>query len=403
MIRVNRPCRSRRILALAGVVVLAGSASAACGSSSSAGTSSESAKTVKVGLIDPLTGPVASVGVEAENAAKAAVAYINANGGLSGQKVELIVRDDKADPTTATADARILVQQGIKALIGPDIGGDVEAAAAITDAAGIPLFTAAADTELSDASKYPLVFVDGLTIPAMAGRWISATENAASGKPIGALVLSDGQQTDFIAGLNQAASSAGVRVDVEQIDPTATDDSPQISKLKSAGVGALIVEAFGSPLVTILNDLQTAGWYPPVVGLPGLGDSSVVKSASPQVMANASALVGKSFVAPTASSTLEDYLNELVAVAGKGSLDGVQLNGVYDYDGLMVLRAGVLKSRSLDGKAIASALESGMTVQGAQGSFAYTSTSHQGLSSAQLGLFSAVKGCPRLCVPAVGT
>src|SRR5512138_257404 len=69
-------------------------------------------KTVKIGNIEPLSGPSASVGVQGKQAREMAVEEINAAGGikaLGGAKLELIYADSKSDPNVGVAEAERLI------------------------------------------------------------------------------------------------------------------------------------------------------------------------------------------------------------------------------------------------------------------------------------------------------
>ena len=58
-------------------------------------------KTVKIGLIAPLTGAFSYIGQGPKNAIEMAVDEINANGGIGGRKIELIIEDSNSDGKTA--------------------------------------------------------------------------------------------------------------------------------------------------------------------------------------------------------------------------------------------------------------------------------------------------------------
>ncbi len=66
---------------------------------------------IRVGLIAPLSGGSADFGNSVRHGAALAVAEINAVGGYLGRPLELVVRDDKADPDTGRAMATELVTQ----------------------------------------------------------------------------------------------------------------------------------------------------------------------------------------------------------------------------------------------------------------------------------------------------
>src|SRR6476659_3205961 len=62
-----------------------------------------SAQDTTVGVAGPMTGQYASFGTQLKNGAEAAVADINAAGGLMGKKLKLEVGDDACDPKQARA------------------------------------------------------------------------------------------------------------------------------------------------------------------------------------------------------------------------------------------------------------------------------------------------------------
>src|SRR5690606_33553436 len=55
-------------------------------------------ETIKIGASQPLTGPVAAAGTYVANGARLAAEQLNAQGGVLGKKIELIVEDNKSNP-----------------------------------------------------------------------------------------------------------------------------------------------------------------------------------------------------------------------------------------------------------------------------------------------------------------
>lgn len=74
---------------------------------------------IRLGLMPPLTGLVRIYGPEIVNAARIACDEINENGGVLGQRLELIIEDDGSLPVTAVPAAKRLVDEhGCVAIIG---------------------------------------------------------------------------------------------------------------------------------------------------------------------------------------------------------------------------------------------------------------------------------------------
>jgi branched-chain amino acid transport system substrate-binding protein len=73
---------------------------------------------VKVGVAGPITGGSAAFGAQLKNGAEQAVKDINAAGGILGQKIDLIVGDDRADPKEGVSVANKFIGEGVKFVIG---------------------------------------------------------------------------------------------------------------------------------------------------------------------------------------------------------------------------------------------------------------------------------------------
>ncbi|MEB3299970.1 MAG: branched-chain amino acid ABC transporter substrate-binding protein [Candidatus Sericytochromatia bacterium] len=72
----------------------------------------------KLGVAAPLTGPLAKMGADIRQGVQLAVDEVNAGGGFRGQKVELVVGDDKGDPREGMVVASKLVQSGVLGVVG---------------------------------------------------------------------------------------------------------------------------------------------------------------------------------------------------------------------------------------------------------------------------------------------
>lgn len=83
-------------------------------------------KTVKVGILHPVTGPFAPSGQQCRLGARLAIDTINANGGiaaLGGAKIEPIYADAQSKPDVGAAEVEKLNEAGVSAIIGPFASG----------------------------------------------------------------------------------------------------------------------------------------------------------------------------------------------------------------------------------------------------------------------------------------
>src|SRR5438046_131749 len=74
---------------------------------------------LRVGLIQPLSGPIAAAGSYIVNGAKIALDRVNGKGGIAGRRLELIIEDNKSDPAeTRNAAEKLIVRDKVPVIIG---------------------------------------------------------------------------------------------------------------------------------------------------------------------------------------------------------------------------------------------------------------------------------------------
>lgn len=105
------------ILALSLVLSACGASNSNNSGAKSSGNGSED--TIKIGGIIPKTGAAAVYGNTAENGIKLAIEEINQSGGVNGKEIEYVSEDDKGDPTESVTVYNKLMEEDVKAIIGP--------------------------------------------------------------------------------------------------------------------------------------------------------------------------------------------------------------------------------------------------------------------------------------------
>jgi len=101
-----------------------------------------SAQDVRVGFHVPQTGFAAADGKSALHGAELAVEQINAQGGINGRKLVLVVYDDQGKADQAQPIANRLLGDGVKVVISGSYSGPTRAAASIFQNAKIPYISA---------------------------------------------------------------------------------------------------------------------------------------------------------------------------------------------------------------------------------------------------------------------
>lgn len=73
---------------------------------------------IRIGVLEPLSGPIAAEGRRQLNGMEVVREIINERGGIAGKQLTWVV-GDAADPTTATSEAnRLITQEGVKLIVG---------------------------------------------------------------------------------------------------------------------------------------------------------------------------------------------------------------------------------------------------------------------------------------------
>lgn len=97
---------------------------------------------IKVGVIMPLTGDIATVGQATRYAIEIAKDEVNAKGGINGRPIELVEEDAKCDPATAASAASKLTQiDKVTAIVGAGCSSETLAAAPIVESAHVPMIS----------------------------------------------------------------------------------------------------------------------------------------------------------------------------------------------------------------------------------------------------------------------
>lgn len=121
---------TRRVTAAVAALAVATALAACSSSKTSAGTSagasvgSTSGAPVLIGSFAPISSPAVSL-PEVKAAMQAAVADVNAAGGIKGRPLELSFCDSMFDPNKELACTRTLIQQKVSALVDPTVAADL--------------------------------------------------------------------------------------------------------------------------------------------------------------------------------------------------------------------------------------------------------------------------------------
>ncbi|MBI4082401.1 MAG: branched-chain amino acid ABC transporter substrate-binding protein [Candidatus Lambdaproteobacteria bacterium] len=113
-------------------------------------------ETIRIGVAGPITGSYAKFGEQLVKGAQAAVAALNAAGGVEGKTLELVTGDDACDAKQARAVANKLVNEKVVAVVGHFCSSSTIPASEVYDEANI--------LQITPASTNPKVTERGLAV-----------------------------------------------------------------------------------------------------------------------------------------------------------------------------------------------------------------------------------------------
>jgi branched-chain amino acid transport system substrate-binding protein len=247
--------KSRIVIPLVAAIAVAVLSAAAIGAKSSA-------PPIKLGAVLSLTGPGSSLGIEEGRALALKTKLFNRAGGLKGRKVSLKIVDDQSSPALAVQQTRSLLSDfEPSAIIGGSISATCLAMKPVTEAAKVVHYCLS-------AAPIPLPAPYYFSAQSPFGRWIGdvpiywMTQRGI--KSVGCLYTNDasGQLTNQV--VQKAATNAGLAFFSQSFAGTDTDVTPQLTKLRSNGIGALYVCTTGAGVVTALQGVRQLGLNVPV-------------------------------------------------------------------------------------------------------------------------------------------
>lgn len=108
----------------------------------SAAFSTYAADTIKIGVIQPLTGSVAYNGTADVNGSKLAVQQRNAKGGVLGKQIELVIEDGQCQPAKTVSAAEKLIQKDkVPVISGAFCSSATIAAMSVTEKYKVPFLS----------------------------------------------------------------------------------------------------------------------------------------------------------------------------------------------------------------------------------------------------------------------
>lgn len=261
--------RSRRVIT-AGCLGAAALVLSACGSGDSsddevAANPSLTKSEIKLGLIISQTGTSSSSDKSGAGSAKAWQQWVNANGGIAGHPVKVVVKDDKGDGATATTAAKELLDDPSILSITTQASNTEQQVAAVLSGKDVPV-VGATGYQTAIWAKQPNYFpVTAQAFPA------TVVSQLASAKAVGATKFASVYCAEVAACkeavplLEPAAKQQGVQYTGSiAISTSAPNYTAECLKMKDQGADFIqisVAPAAGKKLIADCQAQGYDGWF----------------------------------------------------------------------------------------------------------------------------------------------
>lgn len=227
--------------------------------------------TIEIGFFGDLTGPTFNFGLSAKNGVLMAADEINQAGGINGQKIDIVIEDDKGSPEeAAVAAGRLIDRYKTVAIIGAGASGNSLAAAPKAQAARVPLIApSSTNPAVTQAGDYIFraCFIDAFQGEVMA-KFVVNTLKARR-----AAILLD-FNSPYSRGLTEffelsLAKLGGELVAKQTYSQGDADFRGQLSAIKAANPEVIYIPGYYGDVAIIARQARQLGLTVPLLGADG--------------------------------------------------------------------------------------------------------------------------------------
>jgi branched-chain amino acid transport system substrate-binding protein len=330
---------------------LLGGCGAAKGTSGSAGSKSDE---IKIGVVAPLTGEVATYGKSTEESVKLLEEQINKDGILGGKKIKFILQDDENDPTKSANAAQKLIDDDVVALVGwPTSKCAMAAGAVATKEKTVMVASAATNPKVTTQGGeyvYRACFTDTFQGEIMAKFSIEDLKAKTA-----AIIYDKG--SDYSVGLAEFyekgfKANGGTVVDSEMFTTGDTDFKTQLTKIKEKNPDVLVLADVYSSVGLMAKQARDLGITAQFVGGDGWDSPELYKIAGEAIDGG---YFTNHYSADADTQSVKDYV-----AAYKAKYNGKVPDsfGCVAYDAAKLVIEAIKKAGNTDKEAIKTAMSS---------------------------------------------
>jgi branched-chain amino acid transport system substrate-binding protein len=379
---------------------LAGCAESESGGGGGGGAADESGP-IKIGAVLDITGAGASLGVPERQTLELLAQQLQADGGIDGREVELIIEDNQStEDGAAKAMNKLVNEDEVDIVLGASRTGPSLAMRPIAESNQIPMISLAANQAIVEGSEWVFKTAqnDRVVIERMID-YMAAQGHTTIGLARDASGFGEGVQEMF----DEIGAAEGISVvATEKFAPDATDFTAQMVNLRNAAADINVIWGIPPAAGLAQKAYDQLGIPAPVMQSHGIGN---------QVFLDTAAESAEGLVAPLGRLVVADQLpeddpqreviTEFVDAYTAEYGEGPSTFAGHAYDGWQ-LAIDALREVGTDKQAVRDHLEGLEDVIGISGTFTMSPEDHSGLSKEALVLVTVEGGQWKL-LPDQGT
>ncbi|MBW2444073.1 MAG: ABC transporter substrate-binding protein [Deltaproteobacteria bacterium] len=316
---------------------------------------------IKIGSVQPATGPLSVIGVGQRRGNQLAVDYVNAKGGIKsmdGAKLELVLGDSESKPEVGRSEADRLIKAGVKVMTGPFQSGVALAISTLCEQRQVPFIMDVAALDSITAKGYTYTFRVFITVTGLlngAIKYLKMVTDMKGLMPKRAVVTNTGDAfgKGMSGGFIKFMEKSGLPIEiVDRVEyPLGIHDlSAEVARIKAAKPDILFPVSRPGDGIILTRELykqrvELMGIYGP--GSPGWYEPDVIKDLDKLIYY---VMVNVPWINP-ASQVYKDA-NEAFQKAHNRYLD---TNSSYAYTGVLVIADVLERAASTDPEKILAA------------------------------------------------
>ena len=341
---------------------------------------------IKLGAFFDLTGAGSAIGTPTKLVAEMVVKKINAEGGINGRPLQLVIADDEGDPTKAAIIAKRFIESDkVTAIIGPTRTDTGMAAKPTIEQMKVPTFMCVGGDPVITVAPFKWTFKSPQRTSVAAKKTYDYMKKRGFQK-MAIITSADGFGRDGKNWLEKLAPEYGLKIITgESFQATDNDMTAQLIKIKAASPEAIVCWTIGKAGSIVAKNAKQLAIQAPLFQCHGLPDPIYIKLAGEasegNIMPSTKLMVASQL---PDSDPQKKVILEFIRLYNEAYQYDRQFpintHSGYAWDAIYIV-ANALKKVGTDNEKLREAIENTKGYVGVSGIYNLTAEDHNGLGT----------------------